>query len=164
MSSRNKPENLKAYKSKSTFPQRPHHQTKRSITELPLPTGPPKDHHHHHRSRDHDSDELDPFVASSMAQHPRTSLDLVRSGGTASAYPTGDHDQRMISLYSGPDNSYPLAGTRMSQPHKSKEQQATEDQEKMASTITFVGSTHPRQGNPFIYVTNLLSVVASQRR
>lgn len=136
MSSRNKPDNPKASKSKPSLPQRPRHQIKRSITELSSPIRLSKaDNSRHHHFRDHDSDELDPVSANPTFQYPRTSLDLARSVGT-----TND-DQRINFLLPSPENISAVPGTRISQPYRSKEEEIVKEQEKMASTITFVSST-----------------------
>ena len=137
-SSKDKLDTLKPYK----HAQRPHHQIKRSLSELAplrLPRHshdqsdqPP--HHRHHSKKHRDRDEYDAVSASSMLPYPRASIEVARSEGARSPFPAAGQDQRVGSLSSGPDDPFPVAGRQIS-----RDEQLAQDREKTASKITFVG-------------------------
>ena len=147
MSSKEKLDTLKPHK----HTQRPHHQIKRSLSELSplrLPRHshdqPDQHSHHRHRSkRHHDRDELDAVSASSMSQYPRASIEAARSEGARSPFPAVGRDQRLSSLSSGPDDMLSVNGKQ--QLSIRREEQLLREREKMAYRITFVGLLSPNR-------------------
>ena len=149
MSSKEKLDTLKPHK----HAQRPHHQIKRSLSEL-SPLRLPRhshdqadQHSHHHRYRSkrhhHDRDDLDAVSASPMSQYPRASIEAARSEGARSPFPAVGRDQRLSSLSSGPDDMPSVNGKQ--QLSIRREEQLLREREKMASRITFVGLLSPNR-------------------
>ena len=142
-SSKEKPDTLKPNK----HAQRPHHQIKRSLSEL-APLRLPRHSHdqsdqpppqHRHQSKKHrDRDESDAVSANSTLPYTRASIEIARSEGARSPLPAAGRDQRFSSLSSGPDDMISVAARQIS-----REEQPSREREKMASKITFVGPVTP---------------------
>ncbi|KAI8966033.1 hypothetical protein F5Y11DRAFT_311207 [Daldinia sp. FL1419] len=145
-----KNQDLDLLKPVTTSPQRPHHQVRRSITELSSPIKLSRHHHLHHihQRKDRDNDDHTPQSAGPMLLHlPRGSFELPRSEGTT-PYANSETNLKFSMLSPTSDDATRSAKpTTLATTSVTQEELAREQKERVESSLAGLRKSLVELGN-----------------